>query len=86
MTQEQVGERFHPQVSKSTISRWESAGPRSLTRGVIEAYAEALNRPVEDMYRQPAQGPSLDAKAAELELDPKVIIGVMEAMRGRRTA
>lgn len=71
LSQEQLGERFHPPVSKSTVWRWEKAKPydRALTKGVIEAYAEALNRPVEDMYRRPEDGPSLDAMATKLDPD-----------------
>lgn len=88
LTQEQLGQRFKPEVGKGTVSRWENARPgaKSITKGVIEAYAEALNRPVEDMYRHPDSGPSLDAKVAEMGIDPQVVIGVLEALARRRAS
>lgn len=91
MTQEEIGGRLHQEVSKSTVSRWEAAQPfdKALTKGVIEAYAEALNRPVEDMYRRPPpkgekDDPSLDALAAEMDIDRSVVIGVLKAVQGRK--
>lgn len=91
LTQEKLGERFHPQVPKGTVSRWENAKPHDnvLTKGVIEAYAEALNRPVEDMYRPPPprgeeDDPSLDSVAAEMGVDRAVVIDILKAVHGRK--
>lgn len=85
LTQEQVGNRIKPPVDKATVSRWENALPGRLTLGVIAAYAEALGRHAADMYRRPAEGPSLDAMAAELDEDLRNrAVDVINALRGRK--
>lgn len=71
MTLEQLGGRFEPPVDKGTVSRWENAKPGHLTLGVIAAYAEAIERPVADLYRLPPPKdkpalPSLDAIAGQM--------------------
>lgn len=88
LTQEQVGQRIDPPVDKGTVSRWENAGPGRLTLGVIAAYAEALDLSPADLYRHPPpldQPPSLDDLASGLTSDLRnQVIGVIEALRGRR--
>lgn len=88
LTQEQLGQRFRPEVAKGTVSRWENARPgdRAITKGVIEAYAEALNRPVEDMYRRPEDGPSLDGIAYGLDKDLRERAADFIAALARRKA
>jgi transcriptional regulator with XRE-family HTH domain len=67
MTQEQVGSLIGPDgVGKSTISRWENA-KRLPNVNILAAYAEAIGVTVGDLYRQPIDGPSLDAMAADLD-------------------
>jgi transcriptional regulator with XRE-family HTH domain len=84
LSQEQLGLRFKPPVSKGTVSKWENALPGKLTLGVIAAYAEALDRAPADMYRHPDQGPSLDALAADLDEDArKVVADTIAALRRR---
>lgn len=95
MTQQQVGEKIGPEgVSKGTVSRWEAyePGDPKLTLGVIAAYAEAVNRPIIDMYRMPpAEGdlPSLDeaAEAAGLDKDDRdAVMGTISRMAHRRAS
>lgn len=87
LTQEQLGNRLKPPVSKGTVSRWEKAKPGKLTLGVIAAYAEALGKQPVEMYRRPEDGPSLDAMAADLEPDLRNrAVGVVDSLRGIRKA
>jgi transcriptional regulator with XRE-family HTH domain len=95
MTQQQVGDKIGPEgVSKGTVSRWESyePGDPNLTLGVIAAYAEALNRPVTDMYHVPPEDdapPSLDraAEAAGLDKDDRdAVMGTISRMAHRRAS
>lgn len=94
LTQEQLGGRIHPPVDKGTISRWETAPPGRLSLGVIAAYAEAVGRPVVDMYRPPpkeasngAAAPSLDALAQGLEPDLwQRAADVITALQGRKAS
>lgn len=87
LTQEQLGQRIHPTVDKGTVSRWENAPPGRLSLGVIAAYAEALDRPVQDMYRPPAAGPSLDGIAEGMEPDlRKQAVEVITALSRRRAS
>jgi transcriptional regulator with XRE-family HTH domain len=64
LTQQQVGDRIGDGVSKSTVSRWETA-ERVPTINVLGAYAEALGIPVEQLFRPPNRDPSLDAMIAK---------------------
>lgn len=71
LTLEELGNRIEPAVDKGTVSRWENAKPGHLTLGVIAAFAEAVDRPVADMYRLPPPKdkpslPSLDAIAGQM--------------------
>lgn len=67
LSQKSLGERFDPEVTDMTVSRWE-AGARGergkhsaqLNSDVIAALAEALDCEVEDLYRHP-DTPSADA-------------------------
>lgn len=87
LTQEQVGNRIKPPVDKGTVSKWENAKPGYLTLGVIAAYAEALGRHPTEMYRRPAEGPSLDAMAAELDQESRGrAIGYLEGLIGRKVS
>lgn len=93
MTQEQLGNRIHPPVDKGTVSRWETAQPGRLSLGVIAAYAEAIGRPVVDMYRpapkeaDEAPTPSLDALAQGLEPDLwQRAADVITALQGRKVS
>lgn len=93
MTQQQVGDKIGPEgVSKGTVSRWESyePGDANLTLGVIAAYAEALNRPIIDMYRMPPpedEGPSLDALASGLDKeDREALAATISRMTHRRAS
>ena len=79
ISQETLGGRIEPPVDKGTVSRWENAPPGRLSGGVIAAYAEALGRSAPDMYRQPEQGPSIDAMAAKLGWEPDAVISLMQA-------
>lgn len=85
LTQEQVGNRITPPVDKGTVSKWENAKPGGLTLGVIAAYAEALGKHVTEMYRLPAEGPSLDAMAAQLAPDLREHVAeTIELLKRRR--
>lgn len=85
LTQEQLGGRIHPPVDKGTVSRWEKAPPGKLSTGVIAAYAEAVGRHVTDMYRRPADGPSLDAMADQLDADLREqAVNVITALSRRK--
>lgn len=84
LSQERMGLRFKPPVSKGTVSKWESAEPGRLGEGVIQAYAEALGRHPSDMYRRPDQGRSLDALAAPLDMDAHKAIEELIAAMLRR--
>lgn len=53
LTQQQVADRIGQGIHKGTVSRWESA-KRVPSTEVLAAYAEALGRPVTDLYRRPA--------------------------------
>lgn len=70
LTQEQIGQRFHPPVEKGQISKWETAGRKGqISTAVVAEYAEALG--LDDprlLYYLPAK-PSLDAIAAKAKLD-----------------
>lgn len=87
---EELGGRIVPPVAKSTVQRWEKAGPGRLTLGVIAAYAEALGRPTTDMYRLPPAGdepPSLDAMVADLDdADRGRAFGYVEGLRDRKAS
>ena len=92
LTLEQLGGRIEPPVAKGTVDRWEGAKPGGLTLGVIAAFAEALGRPVEDMYRvPPPKGvdppPSLDDIVADLDPETKArAIGYIEGLTGRKAS
>jgi transcriptional regulator with XRE-family HTH domain len=94
LTQEQVGNRIEPPVDKGTVSRWERAKPEDgeLTVGVVAAYAEALDRPISDMYRMPPEDddlPSLDkaAEAAGLDKEDRdAVMGTISRMAHRRAS
>jgi transcriptional regulator with XRE-family HTH domain len=91
LSQQEVGNRIDPPVDKGTVSRWENAAPGRLTLGVLAAYAEALGRPVADMYRRPPPKdkpapPSLDAIVGQLDEDARAAtIDFVAAMARRRT-
>ncbi len=91
LTLEEVGNRFDPPRSKSTVQRLEAAGvnDQKLTKGAVEAYAEALGRPIEDVYREPPQKgepeqPSLDQMATKMGVSRQVVIDVLMAVQGRK--
>lgn len=85
LTQEQVGNRIHPNVDKGTVSRWENAPPGKLTLGVIAAYAEALGKHPGEMYDHPRSGPSLDAMAKGLDQGQMAaVFDVIAAMKSRK--
>lgn len=87
LTQEQLGNRIKPPVDKPTVSRWENAPPGRLTLGVIAAYAEALGRDAPEMYRRPAEGPSLDAMASNLSDDLRArAADVIVSLGGRKAS
>lgn len=95
LTQEALGLRFQPPVDKATISRWESITAiggkdregRSLSVGVVAAYAEALGREAVEMYRPPAAHPSLDALLAKMPPDlAEQAINVVTALAKRRAS
>lgn len=74
LTQQQVGDRIGGGVDKATISRWENA-KRTPSLNVLAAYAEALQIPVENLYRPPNEEPSLDAmlQGASKDVRDKVV-------------
>lgn len=59
LSQEAVGNRFHPPVERGTISRFELS-TRNLSLNVLAAFAEALRVPVAALYRPPTEDESLD--------------------------
>ena len=58
LTQEQLGRRLDPAVSDVTVSRWET-GKRRPDLNVLAALAEAMNVPLQALFRHPDQ-PSAD--------------------------
>lgn len=69
LTQQEVADRIGPGgIHKGTVSRWENA-KRAPSLNVLAAYAEAINRPISDLYRMPHDEPSLDAMVAEAPKD-----------------
>lgn len=87
LTQQQVGDRIDPPVAKGTVARWEGAKPGHLMLGVIAAYAEALGKVPAEMYRKPADGPSLDALASKLPPDIREqAVNVVTALTRKRAS
>lgn len=90
LTLDEVGGRFHPPVSKSTVFRWEEAKPGEIRIGVIAAYAEALGRHVTEMFRLPPadnEPASLDVAAASLTREQRNrAVGFIEGMKGRKAS
>lgn len=92
LTQEQVGGRFDPPVEKGQISKWETGGRQGvINTAVVAEYAQAIGvRDPKRLYSLPPKSdsdtpPSLDIVAAEMEIDPNVVINIMRAVQGRKS-
>jgi len=91
LSQSGLGNRIEPPVSKGTVSKWENKSkPWELTLGVLAAYAEAVDRPVADLFHlppakdKPAE-PSLDAIADQMdEVSRQATIDFVSALAKRR--
>lgn len=87
LTQDQLGARFHPTVDKGTVSKWETKGRMGrLSTAIVAAYADALDKDFRDMFRLPAEGPSLDGIAAKLDRQAQTDLSDMVAILARRRA
>lgn len=86
LTQETVGNRFDPPVDRGQISKIETkARTGHIGNETVAAYAEALNRPIVDMYGHPPakeqpERKSLDEIATELDLEYEDAVRAMRIL------
>jgi transcriptional regulator with XRE-family HTH domain len=92
LTQPTVGERFDPPVSKGQVSKWEKmASGGRIGAETVAAYADALGRRREQMFRPPPpKGQSLpktlDDVAEEMGVRHDDVVTAIEIMARKRAS